>query len=94
MALSEILGNNDYALITDFNSSEDAIELALTEFTSAGPSSTSQTVEYSLGAAPSGLPQGTGIYVENLGTQPDLIGILQGVDPSSVSLTDSYFQIG
>lgn len=81
-------GNSDYALITDFNKSEDIISLANVEF--SGSSST--TVEYSLGTSPEGLPTGTGVYVNNLGTQPDLIAILQGVDSNSVSLTESYFQ--
>lgn len=82
-------GSSDYALITDFNKSEDIISLALVEF--SGSSST--TVEYSLGATPEGSPIGTGIYVNNLGTQPDLIAILQDVSPDSVSLSDSYFNI-
>lgn len=86
-------GNDDYALITDFNKGEDIIELSTDEFTSRGPlTPTIQPVEYSLGASPSGLPQGTGIYVNNLGTQPDLIAVLQGVDPNSVSLSAAYFQ--
>ena len=84
-------GNNDYALITDFNKGEDVIELI--EFTFGGPFTSSQPVEYSLGASPSGLPQGTGIYVNNLGTGPDLIAVLQGVSPDSVSLTEPYFPI-
>ena len=83
-------GNNDYALITDFNKGEDVIELI--EFTFGGPFTSSQPVEYSLGASPSGLPQGTGIYVNNLGTGPDLIAVLQGVSPDSVSLNEPYFQ--
>lgn len=81
-------GNSNYALITDFNKSEDKIELART----SGTNRYSVEIEYSLGAAPSGLPQGTGIYVDNLGTQPDLIAVLQGVNPNSVSLSDPYFQ--
>lgn len=83
-------GNSNYALITDFNKSEDKIELARSE----GDGRQSVEIEYSLGAAPSGLPQGTGIYVDNLGTQPDLIAVLQGVSPDSVSLTEPYFQFG
>ena len=81
-------GNDDYALITDFNKTEDFIELRTTD----GRGSTPTTVEYSLGASPSGLAQGTAIYVNNLGTQPDLIAILQNVSPDSVSLSDSYFK--
>lgn len=84
--------NADYALITDFNKNEDVIRLAKTE---SGPGVYPDiTIEYSLGAAPEGLPQGTGIYVNNLpGAKPDLIAILQGVSPNSLSLSGSYFQI-
>ncbi len=86
-------GNNDYALITDFDKSQDAIQLAEFKFVDLGPSLESTKVEYSLGASPEGLPQGTGIYANNLGAQPDLIAILQGVSPDWVSLSQSYFQI-
>jgi hypothetical protein len=47
---------------------------------------------YSLGASPQGLPGGTAIFANNLGTQPDLVAILQGVDPGSVSLSEPYFK--
>lgn len=82
-------GNVDYALIADFKKSEDTIELRKKDGFSID---TGVTVEYSLGASPSGLPQGTGIYVNNLGAKPDLIAILQGVDPSSLSLCEPYFK--
>lgn len=81
-------GNNDYALITDFNQSEDVIQLASTD----GNPPIGDAVEYSLGASPSGLPEGTAIFADNLGTKPDLIAILQGVSPDSVSLSEPYFQ--
>ena len=58
-------GNNDYALITDFNKAEDVIELSRYEITLLRSSTVSQLVEYSLGASPSGLPQGTGIYINS-----------------------------
>lgn len=83
-------GNKDYALITDFNPHQDTIGLLKTQFVAGSPN---VTVEYSLGAAPEGLPPGTGIYVNNLGEKPDLIAILLGVDPNSVSLSQPYFQI-
>lgn len=82
-------GNVDYALIADFNKSEDTIELIKKDGFALD---TGVTVEYSLDASPSGLPQGTGIYVNNLGAKPDLIAVLQGVDPSSLSLCESYFK--
>ena len=84
-------GNSDYALIVDFNKSEDIIELRSTETNSVGvPSGT--IIDYSIGATPEGVPQGAGIYVNNLGVQPDLIAILPGVDPNSLSLSESYFK--
>ena len=82
-------GNIDYALIADFNASEDMIELRNKD---GNTINSGVTVEYSLGASPSGLPQGAGIYVNNLGEKPDLIAILQGVDPSSLSLSEPYFK--
>lgn len=82
-------GNNDYALITDFNPHKDVILLARSDTLSQG---SAVTVEYSLGAVPNGLPPGTGIFVNNLGEKPDLIAILQGVEPNSLSLSKPYFQ--
>lgn len=76
-------GVNDYALITDFNQNEDSMVLA--GFREG------RKVEYLLGASPEGLPSGTGIFV-NTGTEPnELIAILQGNSPDSLSLTASYF---
>lgn len=84
-------GNNDYALIADFNKSEDMIELRSKETNSVGvPSGT--VIDYSIGATPEGVPQGAGIYVNNLGEKPDLIAVLQGVAPSSLSLSEHYFK--
>lgn len=86
-----IRGNSNYALITDFNKSEDAIELIKFE----GDARHNSTVEvrYSLGAAPEGLAKGTGIYVNHQGQQPDLIAILQDVEPNSVNLSAKYFKL-
>ena len=96
-ALYRFKGNNDYALITDFNRSEDTIELRSQDnvsdsYPTSNASNPRVTVEYSLGASPSGSPQGTGIYVNNLGAKPDLIAVLEGVDPSSLNLSESYFK--
>lgn len=86
-------GNNDYALITDFNPLEDTI--ILKSIDTSGPSFTQTQVTYSLGAAPSDLQlQGTGIYAEfanNPGTQ-ELIAILHGTTPESVNIGGSYFK--
>lgn len=76
-------GNSDYALITDFNLTEDIIQLPRMDET--------QVVEYSLAATPSGLPTGTGIFANNLGAKPELIAILQNIAPNSVSLSQPYF---
>ncbi len=68
-------GNRDYALILDFNSSEDVIQLS-------GSKS-----NYSLGSAPSGLPSGTALFNNQGGS--DLIAIIQG--SGGLSLNASYF---
>lgn len=85
------LGDRDYALITDFNLREDTIRLATID-TPSGSTQAGVAVEYSLGASPDGLPPGTAIFVNNLGATPDVIGILLGVQPNSVSLSAPYFQ--
>lgn len=73
----------DYALITDFNSNEDSIALTRT-------ANGIGNVSYSLGASPSSVPSGTGIYMDKGGTN-ELIAVLQNVSPSSLSLDGSYF---
>lgn len=73
-------GTTNYALITDFNSSQDVIQLGGT------------SVNYTLGSSPKDLPTGVGIYINKPNTEPDeLIAIVQGVSPSSLSLTAGYF---
>ncbi|MBR8829411.1 MAG: VCBS repeat-containing protein [Gomphosphaeria aponina SAG 52.96 = DSM 107014] len=57
-------GNEDYSLIENFDSSQDIIQLKGT------------AAEYQLGTSPSGLPEGTAIFLN--GTE--LMGIVQGVD--------------
>ncbi len=50
------------------------------------------STNYTLGSSPSGLPTGTGIYINKPDAEPDeLIAILQGTSQSSLSLTDTYF---
>lgn len=78
-------GDRDYALITDFNKSEDIIQLTNVE----GASSTVSSVYYSFGTSPDG--SGTGIYVSKSGFQPDLIAILQDVSAESLSFDGKYF---
>lgn len=75
-------GTGDYALITDFGFAGDTFSRGEDRIQLAGSRS-----NYSLGASPSGLASGTGIFFNN-GTS-ELIGILQGVSLSSVSLTNS-----
>ncbi len=76
-------GTRDYALITDFNASEDVIQLG-------GPRS-----NYRLGSAPSGLPQGTAIYLNQPAGKPDeLIGIVQGSASLSLDSNDFRFRFG
>lgn len=86
-------GNNDYAVITDFNKSDDVIQLARNSGYPTGNPPTTKLLEYSLGESPSGLVEGTGIFVQNLGAQPDLVAILPGIYPDDLSLSEGYFQI-
>jgi Ca2+-binding RTX toxin-like protein len=75
-------GNSDYALITDFNTSEDVIQLF-------------RGFKYDLGASPAGLPTGTALYSSSQygGSEAnELVAILQDVPPDSVSLSQAYFQ--
>ncbi|GAB4173423.1 MAG: hypothetical protein Fur006_02730 [Coleofasciculaceae cyanobacterium] len=68
----------DYALITDFKPGEDVIQL----FDSAK--------YYSLGASPTGLPTGTGIFQGS-----DLIGIIQNIFlPNSSLNSNSFHYVG
>ncbi len=76
---SATAGTRDYALITDFSANEDVIQLR------------GSRRNYRLGASPSGLPQGTAIYLNQPSNQPDeLIGIVQG--SSGLSLDRDYFR--
>jgi len=71
-------GRSNYALITDFNSAEDFIQLQ------------GAKTDYLLTSSPTNLPAGTAIYRNKPNTEPDeLIGIIQG--SSNLSLDGSYF---
>jgi len=73
-------GTTDYALIQDFDFSQDVIQLLGT------------ADDYILGSTSGSLPAGIGIYVDKPNTEPDeLIAILQEVSPSSLSLSNPYF---
>ncbi len=69
-------GNADYALITDFNSSEDVIQLE------------GSAADYLLSASGAGLPTGTAIFRNTAGTD-ELVAIVQGTD--NLSLAVGYF---
>jgi Ca2+-binding RTX toxin-like protein len=70
------LGNSDYARIQGFSVSQDKIQLQ----GNAG--------QYMLVSLPSSLPTGAGIVVKGSG---DLIGIVEGIAPSTLNLSASYF---
>ncbi|HAG82532.1 MAG TPA: hypothetical protein DCL61_15555 [Cyanobacteria bacterium UBA12227] len=73
-------GAGDYALITDFNPNVDIIQLGWSKD------------KYILGAVPDGLPDGTAIFLDKVGDEPDeLIAIVQGV--TGLDLNQSYFGI-
>jgi len=73
-------GTGDYALIADFNPNVDAIQLGWSKD------------NYILGGVPEGLPDGTGIFLDKPGDEPDeLIAIVQGV--TGLDLNQSYFGV-
>jgi len=73
-------GTGDYALIADFNPNVDVIQLGWSKD------------NYILGAVPEGLPDGTGIFLDKPGDEPDeLIAIVQGV--TGLDLNQSYFGV-
>ncbi|GAP94253.1 hypothetical protein [Leptolyngbya sp. NIES-2104] len=67
-------GIGDYGVIADFQSN-DVIQLI------------GEASRYSLGSAPQGVPSGTGVFLNDSAT-PELIGIVAGVSPGDLSLTD------
>ncbi len=67
------MGIQDYALILNFESSEDVIQLH------------GNASDYQLGAAPSEVPQGTGIFLNN----NELVGVVSEV--SDLALDADYF---
>ncbi|MEB3218554.1 MAG: hypothetical protein VKN72_20280 [Nostocales cyanobacterium 94392] len=67
------MGIQDYALILNFDSSEDVIQLH------------GNASDYQLGAAPSEVPQSTGIFLNN----NELVGVVAGV--SDLALDADYF---
>ncbi|MEQ8385481.1 MAG: hypothetical protein RH949_24275, partial [Coleofasciculus sp. A1-SPW-01] len=64
-----------FALITDFDLTQDLIEL---------PANLSGT--FSLGATPADVPQGTALFFDN-----DLIGVIAGITPQQLSLDSDRF---
>ncbi len=73
-------GAGDYALITDFNPNVDVIQLGWSKD------------NYILGTVPEGLPDGTAIFLDKPGDEPDeLIAIVQGV--TGLDLNQSYFGV-
>ncbi|KGF72480.1 hypothetical protein DO97_09000, partial [Neosynechococcus sphagnicola sy1] len=75
---SEFSGYGDYALITDFNVSEDVIRLVGT------------ANDYYIGSSPIAGTAGTAIYLKTSG-ENELIAVLDG-GVFGLNLTDSYFQ--
>ncbi len=76
-------GTGDYALITDFSISGCCLGKGRDTIQLSGSAS-----DYSLGTSPTGLPLGTGIFHSNDAT-PELIGIVAGISPSELSLSNS-----
>jgi Ca2+-binding RTX toxin-like protein len=78
---SQTASTSDYAVITDFQTTQDLIRLHGT------------SADYVLGASPISGVSGTGLYLDNsaVGETNELIAIVQGIEPSSLSLDSSYF---
>jgi hypothetical protein len=76
---STTAGTTDYALVTDFNTNSDVIQLQ------------GSSDNYVLAPSPEGLPAGTAIYLNKLSSEPDeLIAIFQ--ESTSLSLDGDYFK--
>jgi hypothetical protein len=73
--VSTAAGVGDYALITDFNATQDVIQLG-------GSKS-----NYLLGASPTGAPSGIAVFLRD--AVPELVAIIQG--STGLSLNASYF---
>jgi hypothetical protein len=83
------LGLADYALITDFSLADDTIQLI------RNPNNTGAT--YEIGASPSGLPSGAGIFIDNdgvagLSANDELIAVLQGFGAADASAITARFR--
>jgi hypothetical protein len=83
------LGLADYALIIDFSVADDTIQLI------RNPNNTGAT--YAIGASPSGLPSGAGIFIDNdgvagLSANDELIAILQGFGAADANAISARFR--
>ncbi len=80
---------NEYAIITDFNTKEDIIQLAKSYSDFEINQLPGTPIKYILGSSPENLPQGTAIYLDQ--DTDILLAIVQGV--SGLSLDQNYFRI-
>lgn len=85
-----VQGNNDYAVIRDFNAAEDRVQLTRT--VSANISQPLTPVTYSLGASPLPSVSGTGLFVNRGDAAPELIAVFRNIAPEALDLNASYFQ--
>lgn len=76
-------GTGDYALIADFGTRGSFMGQGRDIIQFSGSAE-----NYALGAAPTDLPSGTGIFYNN-GATPELIAIVAGVLPSDLSLANA-----
>lgn len=90
--------DQEYAIITDFNTSQDLIQLAKYQFTYDAEYQ-GAAYQYFLASVPSGSPEGTGIYYlgqtydSETGEYRDtdvLVAVVQGV--TNLSLDENYFR--
>ncbi|MFN6566492.1 calcium-binding protein [Dendronalium sp. ChiSLP03b] len=87
LAFGEESTFTEYAIITDFNTNQDIIQLAKSYY----PSDLGlyYPANYVLGSAPVG-QTGTGIYIDQEEQADVLVAVVQGV--SNLSLSESYFR--
>jgi Ca2+-binding RTX toxin-like protein len=77
-------GINDYALITDFGFVGDAVPRGIDKIQLTGTADM-----YTLGSSPIGSASGTGVFLNQGQSTPELIGVVQGISPTSLNLLDA-----
>ncbi len=77
-------GTNDYALITDFGFVGDSVPRGIDKIQLAGTANM-----YILGNSPIASASGTGVFLNQGQSTPELIGIVQSISPTSLNLSNA-----